>query len=438
MVRRVLRRGVLVLGLVGLGLGVVTSGEAPAQAQGSQMVRQLEEALSRAVNKYDTLQLQAAEKELQDAISQGLRFGVNDPVMAKLHVMLGVVRYGLTQDEGDAYEAFVAALEVDQGAQIHADYQTPTLEAIMDRARAAVPPKTGGGGGKVEPEVIGRPEMKHVKIETASFGKAIDFVAEVPPTVPLYRITLNYRRYGEREYKTLEMRPDTETRFLATLPGAEVRSNQIDYYIEVLDRTGKILVASGGPGSPLNIVIFGTDGSDLPEEPVDPPSSGGRQWVYLNLLGGTGIGFATAPPRYYPDLEIVPGLAPAPFHVYGELGLKVSPEVDVGALYRYQVVEQEPVFAGGRVRWWFDNEGTVQMYTGVDGGYGRIRHTVNLAPVVDFVDTTAEGPFFGGVDFGFAFMFGANVGLMLDFHTVFLFPDLSAHLDASFGLRLAL
>lgn len=432
--RGVVRRGVLWAALVAAG-GCAVLAARPAQAQSSQMTRQLEEALTRAVDKYDTLQLQAAEKELEDAISQAHRFGVTDPVVAKLHVMLGVVRYGLTQDEGDAYDQFVSALEVDAGAQIHGDYQTPTLEGIMERARAAVPKK---GNVKVEPEVIGRPEMKHVKVETATFGKPVDFVAEVPPTVPLYRITLNYRRYGEREFKTLEMRPDTDTRFLATLPGSEVRTNQIDYYIEVLDRTGKILVASGGPASPLNVVIFGSDGSDLPpEETPDPGTSGGRQWVYLHLLGGTGVGFATASPRFYPDLKIQPGIAPAPFHVYGELGVKVTPEVDIGFLYRYQVVEQEPVFAGGRLRWWFDNEGDVQMYTGVDGGYGRIRHTVDLAPVVDFVDTTAEGPYFGGVDFGFAFMFGANFGLLLDFHTVFLFPDLSAHLDASFGMRVA-
>lgn len=417
-----------------LGLHVL-SGGVEAHAQGSQMVRQLEEALTRAVNKYDTLQLQAAERELEDAINQAHRFNVTDPVLGRLHVMLGIVRYGLTQDENDAYDQFVSAIEVDGSADIHPDYQTPTLQAIMDRARAAVPPKGNGGNGGGEPEVIGRPEMTHIPVETATFGKPIDFTAEVPQTVPLYRISLSYRRYGEREFKNVEMRPDTETRFTARIPAEEVRTGQIDYFIEVLDRTGKILVSSGGPTSPLNIVIFGSDGNDLPDDPPGGSEGGGRQWVYIQALGGGGFGFATAPPRYFPELEIVPGLAPAPFHVYGELGLKVAPSVDVGVLYRFQVVEQEPLFAGLRGRWWFDDEGDVKLYTGVNAGYGRVRHTVNLAPVVDFVDTTAEGPFFGGVNFGVAFMLASSFGLILDFHTIFLFPELSAHLDGSFGVR---
>lgn len=425
-------------------LGVAALTASPeAVAQGSQMVRQLEDALTRATNKYDTLQLQEAERELEEAIAQAHRFGVSDPVLARLHVMLGVVRYGLTQDEQDAYDQFVSAVEVDRNVDIHPDYKTPTLAEVMERARAAVPNNGGGGGsnggGGGEPEVIGRPEMNHSPVETATFGKPIALSADVPPTVPLYRITLNYRRYGEREFKTIEMRPETESRFGATIPAEEVKTSQIDYFIEVVDRTGKILVSSGGPTSPNNIVVFGSDGTDLPPDEVGDGTSSGRQFVFLQLTVGSGMGFATANPHFHPDLRINPGLALAPLHVNGELGVMITPDVHLAAFTRFQIVERpqggdQEIF-GGRLRWWFDNEGDFQMYTGLGGGYGRVRHTVNLAPVIDFVDTTAEGPIHAGVNFGVAYMLSANFGLVADFYTLILFPDVSAHLDGTVGIR---
>jgi len=427
---------------VALGVSSLVA-QTASQAQGSQIVRQLEDALTRSTNKYDTLQLQEAERELEEAIAQAHRFGVNDPILAKLHVMLGVVRFGLTQEEQDAYDQFISAVEVDPSVDVHPDYKTPTLAAVMERARAAVPNNGGGGGGGGgggEPEVIGRPEMNHSPVETATFGKPVTFTAEIPPTVPLYRITMNYRRYGEREFKTLEMRPETESRFSVVLPAAEVRTSQIDYFIEVLDRTGKILVSSGGPTSPNNIVVFGSDGTDLPPDDPNPPTDGGgRQFIFLQVTGGGGIGFATANPHFHPDLRINPGLALAPFHVAGEIGVMITPEVHLSAFTRFQIIERpeggdQEIF-GGRLRWWFDNEGALQMYTGLGGGYGRVRHTVNLAPVIDFVDTTAEGPIHAGVNFGVAWMLNPHFGLVTDSYTLILFPDVSAHLDMTLGVR---
>lgn len=416
------------LGVVALALSVLLVAPTAAHAQSTA---KLEAALKRASQDYDMLRIPEAESRLEKAIRGAVKKGNTQPVVARLYVMLGIVRFAVSRDEQDAFEQFTEALQVDSGAVIDPDYETPTLKAIMDRARANLPADSGGG----EPEVIGRPEISHTPIESAKAGDEINFVVEVPETVPLYRVVLNYRHYGQTEFKTKDMLPDTKTRFVVTLGSDQVVGSQIDYFIEVMDRTGGILVAAGTPSSPLNIIIFGGDADDIPDDP-STPSSG--QFMFIQIGGGGGVGVATARPEVNSDLEIDPGLAPAFAHILSEVGLILSPSLNVGLFHRFQIepgsLDQDHL-VGLKLKWWFDNEGPWKLYSAVGGGYGRVRHTVNLAPVRDFVDTTREGPFHGGVGFGTGYQVTEHIMIAGDVYTLFLFPDISGHIDGTLGLR---
>jgi hypothetical protein len=412
---------------------VVPSSEGWAQGK-----PELQSSLRQAMEAYDGLEFSESERRLEDAIALAERLGLDeDPISADLYIFLGVVRFTLSGEDATA-KAFQKGLEINPSAQINPDYATPDLERILRRVKDTLPPKID----TTPPTSAGR-QIEHTPVETANAGQPIVFEAAVPPTVPLYRMQLNIRRYGERDYKAIDMEPISPTRFRAILSGKEVRTAQIDYFIEALDRTGGLLVATGGPLSPLNVIVFGgekggpiiTDPGDGPEDP-DPTPSGPRQYVFLQVSAGGGFGLATGTPVVMKQLEINPGLAPAPFHVVGELGVMITESLHLSGFYRKQIVELEDLF-GGKLRWWFDSESSWRAYTAVGGGYGHVRHTVDLRPAAEFVDTTREGPLHGGVGFGFGYAFNDHTMLCIDFYTLILFPTISAHMDANLGFRVS-
>ncbi len=413
-----------------LGLALVAAMPDAALAQNTSKI---EKSLASAQRDYDALELERAEKELERAIVLAERQGLaDDPIAARLYIFLGVVRFALI-GEGEASDAFREALTIDPDADIPLDYQTPTLSDLLQRVRDQM-----NGGA---PSVV-RPEIEHTPVEAATAGEPITFVARVPAHLPLYRVALNYRRFGEREYQGAEMLPEGRTDFSVTLRGDEVCSSQIDYFIEVLDRAGNALVATGSARSPLTTFVFGGQG-----ECGDPIRGGGgsdedRQFLYLHLFVGTGFGLATGTPLANPDIGLNPGLAPAPLHLVAEAGLIVTPAIQLGLMTRNQLVllqggvELESII-GGKLRWWFDLDDNLSMVTAVGGGHGFVRHTVDLNPELNFIDTARHGNLHAGLGFGLGYAINDNLALALDVYTMVLFPIISAHFDGSAGFRVS-
>lgn len=413
-------------------------------AQGSG---ELTKALRRAQDAYDNIEFGEAERGLEDAIALAERLGQDQtPEAADLHLFLGVVRHAVSGDAA-AEDAFVAGLTINPSAQLSPDYATPQLEEILERARGRVPTNVPDPGPDITPDLTpaGFDGMRHDPIETATAGTPLQFQAEVSANTPVYRVTVHYRRFGEREYTALPLQPSGDTKFVGLLDGKRVRTSQIDYYIEATDRTGKTLVGAGGALSPLSVIVFGdTDtviGDPDPDPDPDPePGSGERRHMYLTLGAGSGLGLATGDPIVNPDVPIRTGLAPTPLHINAELGFYLMESLTLGAFMRGQLVlltegiELEPIF-GGKLAWWFDNDGALRLYSGVGGGFGFVRHTVDLNPTLDFVDTTREGPAHAGVGFGLGYFFNDYVALVLDAYVPVLFPTLSVQADIQLGLR---
>ena len=57
---------------------------------------------------------------------------------------------------------------------------------------------------------------------------------------------------------SMEMSATSATRFAVEVPGQEVRTSQMDYYIEAKDRAGGLLANAGAENSPFNITILGS------------------------------------------------------------------------------------------------------------------------------------------------------------------------------------
>lgn len=439
--------------ILGLALGValfgatVTLTPSHAMAQSQELL----DALVRAQGFYDNLALSDAEKELEDALALADRLGLGESAeAAQLHLFLGIVRQPLGGDDATA-AAFREALLIDRDVALPADYSTPGLNAILDRERAALPAEQPETPEVTPPEVV-TPTLNHSPVSSGFGGEPIVFQVDVPATVPVYRVVLYFRRFGESTYKDVEMAPRGETSFAHTLTGDAVCSSQIDYYIEALDRTGNILASEGDRVAPMAVSILqggkckgGKVTTGPPPKEIDEP--GERQYVFLQISPGTAAGLVleSSTPVVNPDASVAPGLATAPFHLMVELGFIITPELHMSATYRNQFVfltdgvEVEPIF-GGKLRWWFDNDGAFVMYTAVGGGFGHVRHLITVQlndGGGQFVDTIKHGPGHAGAGFGFGLKASDNIAFILDVYPMLLFPEVSANLDLNLGLRVA-
>jgi len=405
-----------VLATLGALAGVATP--RPAYAQGDVQAR-LDRALDQATDDYDILEIQSAEKKLEDAIELAKKNDVSGPTLGKLYVMLGVVRLASTRDEALAHEAFVSALKADAKAAIPDVYVTPTLSQIMSDARTEVGPSTAEkpDEGKQQHKKIDG--LTHTPIQTADAGKKLQFEVFVPQDMPVFRMFLYHRRYGEDDYQRMELEPTSATRFAADLPGKFVHTSQIDYYIEGVDRGGDVIARSGDDLNPHEIVVLGSgdekNGDVIVHEKdhdhgTKTLPSGERTWIYASLLGGTDVGFLPGgTPTANPGRNVSPGVAPAFGHAVLDVGSTLTDKMYLGLYFRFQFapyqnfdnlqnsVSTDPghgfwdtkrqclglglpgdCMLGLKYKLFFSNSESFRMYSSLGAGVGRVRNWLRL------------------------------------------------------------
>ncbi len=395
----------------------VTSMPSVAVAQDTES--KLEGMLEQAIEDYDVLMISDAKTKLEDAIALANREGVSSPVVAELYVMLAVVDFAESRDEATAKKHFVAALEHDYEADIPAHYRNPTLKKAFKKAREEVPePKDDPtGSGQAD-----RAKFEHTPPTTARAGQPLELEAFIPEDMPVYRVFVMHRRFRETEFVKLEMEPSGTTRFSAQIPAEQVRTSQLEYYIEAVDRAGDVLGQAGTQSSPLNVTVLGSgdgdqvadgkdgktgdgnDGGDDPDLPVEPSG----QKVYVMLAGGSGLGFLPGgSPTAHPDRAVSGGLAPAFGHGLLDFGYMITDNAHLGMYFRWQFTPPQDFsripeeskggssflntkdecfglgmpgdcLLGFKYRWFFKDISRFRMYSSTGAGIGRVRHWLRL------------------------------------------------------------
>lgn len=387
----------------------------------AQSERQLEKALQQAMDDYDILEIGAAEKKLEDAIDDANSGGVTGPVLAKLYVMLGVVRFAGTADETLTREAFVQAVQEDPAAAVPDVYLTPDLEEIMSDARdeVGVEPKEK----KSDKPTIG---ITHTPITDVTASEPVIFEAFVPRDMPVYRMWVFFRIMGDEQWKKVELQPTNAERFAVQVPGDEFHSSQFDYYIHAEDRGGNVIGNAGTASGPINVVVLGSSGIEK------PPPNGGENGdedlkptvqrdsiAYVSLLGGTSPSFlfgegAGNQPTANPVHPVTPGLAIAFGHVLLDAGVTINERMHLGLFFRYQFAPYQdfaqlgnsPTATGGsgfwdakeeclrlglpgdcilglKYKYFISDSEKVRIYSSVGAGVGRTRNWLRLKQAVD-------------------------------------------------------
>jgi len=111
----------------------------------------------------------------------------------------------------------------------------------------------------------------------------------------------------------------------------------------------------------------------------------------IGLSLGTGGGIITdkAEPQNQTGFRVSPGFALAPFHTLTEIDVWATHWLGIGGYARIQIVEFAWL-AGGRLKFKVLESGSSKLIARVGGGYGNVRHLVDLG---ELLDTTLEGPY---------------------------------------------
>jgi hypothetical protein len=391
---------------------------APALAQDTAP---LEEALTGAQDDFDMIELDAADEKLSDAIKYAKKKGITSgPELANVYVMRGVIRFSADQDADKTEADFIAAIEADPSVQIGKFYVTPELSEIMARARKKAKVKKPDPDPKTDPDPKDDPDTKTEPVQTDSFvhevikkapaGKPLTIEAFVPANMPAYSMAVYHKRFGETEFTRTDMEPTDATRFAGDIPPNQVRTSELEYYVEVYDRGSNVLASSGSADSPHAVLLTGSAGLGDPDPDPDPdpekPGEVGDGVVYFGITGGSGFGFLPGGvPTANPTREVSPGLAPAFGHAGLDLGWVINPSMRLGIYTRFQFSPQqdftqietdgggfpttdEECFGLGlpgdcalglRYRYYFSEDpSALRFFSNVGLGVGRVRNWVQL------------------------------------------------------------
>ena len=119
------------------------------------------------------------------------------------------------------------------------------LAAVISLAtNAAARPPASGKHAADEDTLV------HAPVTAQAVKVPIPLYVEVPPDVEAKKVRVRYRRDGDAEWKSLDMKP-LAAGFSARIPCADVgQIGQISYYLQALDVTGEVVGASGSRTTP--------------------------------------------------------------------------------------------------------------------------------------------------------------------------------------------
>ena len=410
-----------VLGILLFMGGVATMVAVPASAAAQNTESRISTLLEEAKEEYDMLLFDEAEALLREGIDLVERDGIRSNTAAQLYILLGIVRHA-SQDESLAEDAFVQAVENYPDVEIHAHYRTPAISDLMTQARrkANPPPFEDDAVAAADDEDL--EDMVHDPVRRTRSGQSVVFEAQIPEDLPVFRVYIYHRRFGDDEFVQDEMLPTDAINFAFTLPSAQVRTTQVEYYISAINRSGDAIAEAGRRSNPFRVSVLGaTDDLDdsgpaLRDPDLDHPEDPGRDrepransGFFGFLALGTDVGFLPGgtPPTANDHRSVSPGLAPAFAHSFLNLGWRISELNNIGLYFRWQFSPPQD-FASlpeGRIDqnasfWQHEKEcfglglpgdcllglkyervistGTPEFYTSVGMGIGRVRNWLRL------------------------------------------------------------
>lgn len=259
----------------------------------------------------------------------------------------------------------------------------------------------------------------------------------------VFRVYLYFKSARSRQMQKVEMQPQGDSAFTARIGQRFVVGTMMSYYIVAEDRQRRPVATVGSAQRPILIPIEGDDMLGGVDEIASGSTldgggggGGGQKMVTVGVSVGTGAGYITdkAEPQNQTAFKVSPGFALTPFHTMLEVDFWVTPWLGLGAYARVQIIEFAHL-EGGRVKIQLFESGSSSMNARVGGGFGRVRHLVDLG---ELLDTTLEGPYHWTVGMTYRYAFNDTIGLIISPDFLHLIGDSPAYqIDLNIGAEFA-
>lgn len=402
-----------------VALALVSAVAIPEAHADDKALADIEKVAKAAMDNYDNFDVEQAKKQLEGAIGLAQKKGVeSDPRMAKIHVYLAIVHLGGESDADRARAALAEAVKIDPDVTIPVLYRNDDLQTMLDEVKAELGGSESGSDAVDCSAVEG---LEHTLIDTTTAGTDLELTALLGADIEAAKVSLFYRLHGvpgaSPDFNELEMSASDSCVYKATIPGTEIASGVIHYYIAALDADGRELASKGGERTPNIVEIEGADGGGSdPDDPFGTTKKGpkgpkGPSKLFISAALGTGAGLVTGETEQM-GAPVNTGFAPALLHVFPEVGYYLNPRSSISAAFRLgfpigaNIQNHATAAVAGVVRYRqsLAEDGTGVFWSAALGG-GMIRQTIKLADVADEtmnVDITTIGPLFVGGGAGYA------------------------------------
>lgn len=248
--------------LVSLVLPLVLA--SPAKAQ--RAVQQVLDLNRQAMEAYNNLEIDQAQRLLEQALQVAQRGRVSGAPLARTHLNLGVVVIGGTGDNGAGLRHFTEALEADPSVELDPLTSTPDIQSTFALAR-----QRAGGGPATSTSSSSAPasgNLRHIPVGEQLDQTAVPVYVEVqgsPTHVYLY-----YRGHGMREFQRVEMAPMSDG-YGYEIPCTDVFEPEVSYYVVAFGSDGSPIGFTGSQADPIVVQIVSTRTREAPALPGRAP-----------------------------------------------------------------------------------------------------------------------------------------------------------------------
>ncbi|MFO0758335.1 MAG: hypothetical protein U0359_17715 [Byssovorax sp.] len=236
-------------------------------------------------NDYLNAEIPKAITKLKDAIKLCGASNCTPQVVGKLHVGLGTM-YGAGQNKlPEAQAEFELALKADPGAAVDSALTNPDLDKAFAAAKTAVAAggaggaagaggaggTAGAGGGKKPPTSAPSGDANHTPPPEQMVNTPVPIYLEPSEEVPLSKVTLRYKPFGSKTYKSVEL-PKIGKGFGGEIPCEDVTTTgDIKYFFALFDENGEAAGTLGSTKDPYKVTIKNEIEGDPPSLPGKKP-----------------------------------------------------------------------------------------------------------------------------------------------------------------------
>jgi hypothetical protein len=458
---------VLLMAGVTLAATLVTR---PALAQDSAVIGKITLLNRKAVDAYQHLEFETAQRILNEALDQSERSGlIMHPIRARTLVTMGIVALGGFKQRDQAVKYFRKALQIQPEVRLSPGLANPEIQAAFDEAIATL----GSGGGDLPPEKA----LVHEPVKTGQASKPVPITVTPDKDLEATTFVLRYRPATAYAFTDLPMKKGASGAYEAEIPAVATGGEEVVYFIEARRTNGTVLVARGSAADPIVVALSGAKAATTTGTPTTTTTGGGGtaaasdKRLFFAILGGAGFGWVSGSGEATRNEVTASGVDWTPTgQLAPELGYFVTPSVMIGVQGRLQLVRGATPYhlpdamsgecgtdktcspatgalaALAKITWFVaDPQSSFQPYLSFSAGGGTIRHVTSVAApqtcgsgTEACKDTVAAGPVLFGPGFGFRYGVSDAVGIVAEIGTLIGAPNFTANADVNIGVAFQL